>query len=163
MYTRCPHCHTLYRIQPEQLEAAEGKARCCRCDRVFNALDNLQETLTSHTEKAPPAPTGPAGLEPATPTGKHSIYQGASPKTEETEQTVTGTDSRLTERDEDDDSFLLDAADEVTSEDLFLSSEPPEVISDNIQKKEPEAAPAFAEEEDIATEEEPSPAPTGIA
>lgn len=43
MYTQCPHCQTLFRISAEQLKAAAGKAHCCRCDRVFSALDNLRE------------------------------------------------------------------------------------------------------------------------
>ncbi|WP_260292144.1 DUF3426 domain-containing protein [Sedimenticola hydrogenitrophicus] len=43
MYTQCPHCQTLFRISSEQLKAAAGKAHCCRCDRVFSALDNLRE------------------------------------------------------------------------------------------------------------------------
>ncbi|MDF1527696.1 MAG: DUF3426 domain-containing protein [Sedimenticola sp.] len=43
MYTQCPHCQTLFRISADQLKAAAGKAHCCRCDRVFSALDNLRE------------------------------------------------------------------------------------------------------------------------
>lgn len=46
MYTQCPHCQTLFRISAEQLEAAAGKAHCCRCDRVFSALANLREPQT---------------------------------------------------------------------------------------------------------------------
>lgn len=43
MYTQCPHCQTLFRISAEQLQAAGGKAHCCRCDRIFSALANLRE------------------------------------------------------------------------------------------------------------------------
>lgn len=43
MYTQCPHCQTLFRISTDQLKAAAGKAHCCRCDRVFSALDHLRE------------------------------------------------------------------------------------------------------------------------
>jgi predicted Zn finger-like uncharacterized protein len=43
MYTQCPYCQTLFRINAEQLKAASGKAHCCHCDRVFNALENLHE------------------------------------------------------------------------------------------------------------------------
>lgn len=42
MYTQCPNCQTLFRIGVEQLKAADGKAHCCRCDKVFNALGNLR-------------------------------------------------------------------------------------------------------------------------
>jgi len=48
VYTECPNCHTLFRIGVEQLKAASGKAHCCRCDQVFNALDNLR----TRTEKS---------------------------------------------------------------------------------------------------------------
>lgn len=43
MYTQCPHCQTLFRIRAEQLRVADGKAHCCQCDSVFNALENLLE------------------------------------------------------------------------------------------------------------------------
>jgi predicted Zn finger-like uncharacterized protein len=43
MHTQCPHCQTLFRISTEQLKAAAGQAHCCRCDRVFSALDNLRD------------------------------------------------------------------------------------------------------------------------
>ncbi len=41
MYTRCPTCHTLFRIQPQHLKAARGKARCGSCQVVFDALEFL--------------------------------------------------------------------------------------------------------------------------
>jgi predicted Zn finger-like uncharacterized protein len=44
MFTQCPHCLTLFRITPEHLKAAEGQVRCCQCNKVFNALQTLQET-----------------------------------------------------------------------------------------------------------------------
>ena len=44
MYTQCPHCHTLFRVHPEHLAAAEGRVRCSRCDRIFNATDQLRAT-----------------------------------------------------------------------------------------------------------------------
>ncbi|HEY0633764.1 MAG TPA: DUF3426 domain-containing protein [Gammaproteobacteria bacterium] len=48
MFTRCPTCHTLFRIQPQQLKAARGKARCGSCQVVFDALEFLvnQEELS---------------------------------------------------------------------------------------------------------------------
>ncbi len=42
MYTQCPHCHTLFRIHPEHLNAAQGRARCSRCARIFNATEHLR-------------------------------------------------------------------------------------------------------------------------
>jgi predicted Zn finger-like uncharacterized protein len=37
MQTRCPACHTLYRIDDDVLQRAGGQARCFRCDTVFEA------------------------------------------------------------------------------------------------------------------------------
>lgn len=37
MQTRCPACHTLYRIDDDVLQRAGGQARCFRCDTVFTA------------------------------------------------------------------------------------------------------------------------------
>lgn len=45
MYTRCPHCHTYFKIQSEQIRQAQGKVRCGRCYKVFNAIGNLLEQL----------------------------------------------------------------------------------------------------------------------
>ncbi|HEY0633985.1 MAG TPA: zinc-ribbon and DUF3426 domain-containing protein [Gammaproteobacteria bacterium] len=41
MFTRCPTCHTLFRIQPQHLKAARGKVRCGSCRVVFDALEFL--------------------------------------------------------------------------------------------------------------------------
>ncbi|MCP3870985.1 MAG: DUF3426 domain-containing protein [Gammaproteobacteria bacterium] len=43
MYTRCPSCQTLFRIRADQLKAADGRVRCCRCNQVFNALEHLRD------------------------------------------------------------------------------------------------------------------------
>jgi len=58
MFTQCPHCQTFFRINSAQLKAAAGKARCCQCKQVFNALENLQEQ---------PHPPHPEDDEPFTP------------------------------------------------------------------------------------------------
>jgi predicted Zn finger-like uncharacterized protein len=59
MYTHCPECSTYFRITAEQLRAAQGKVRCSNCDTVFNALENLEETLpagqvTANEDTPPP-------------------------------------------------------------------------------------------------------------
>jgi predicted Zn finger-like uncharacterized protein len=41
MKTRCPKCHTIFRITQEQIGAHAGKVRCGKCRAVFNALDDL--------------------------------------------------------------------------------------------------------------------------
>ena len=37
MQTECPHCHTLFRVNEEQLQAADGQVRCGKCNTVFTA------------------------------------------------------------------------------------------------------------------------------
>lgn len=47
LIARCPHCHTLFKVVPDQLRLAQGWVRCGQCDNVFDALENI---LTSETE-----------------------------------------------------------------------------------------------------------------
>jgi predicted Zn finger-like uncharacterized protein len=46
--TRCPHCHTSFRVSDEHLEAAGGVVRCGSCLQVFKATEHL----VSETEPA---------------------------------------------------------------------------------------------------------------
>ncbi|MEX3628463.1 MAG: DUF3426 domain-containing protein [Burkholderia sp.] len=39
--TRCPHCETVFRIQPEHLTLRGGLARCGHCQQVFDAANSL--------------------------------------------------------------------------------------------------------------------------
>lgn len=41
MFIRCPACHTLFRIQSQQLKAARGQVRCGSCQAVFDGLESL--------------------------------------------------------------------------------------------------------------------------
>lgn len=65
MLTRCPKCDTLYRLTTAQIEAAEGRVRCSRCNEVFNAIEHLRKTADKPLEAAPapkaepPAPIAP--------------------------------------------------------------------------------------------------------
>ncbi|MBU9152882.1 zinc-ribbon and DUF3426 domain-containing protein [Burkholderia multivorans] len=57
--TRCPHCETVFRLQPEQLSLHQGLVRCGHCRQVFNAAQSL---VPEHAQ--PPAspasePTSP--------------------------------------------------------------------------------------------------------
>jgi predicted Zn finger-like uncharacterized protein len=47
MYTRCPHCQTVFHVSPAQLEARGGMVRCGICANAFRADQNLFETLPS--------------------------------------------------------------------------------------------------------------------
>ncbi len=66
MYTRCPHCQTLFRVHPQQLSAARGRARCSHCGQVFDAIENLQSEADERPRPAA-APPETAADEPPTP------------------------------------------------------------------------------------------------
>ncbi len=54
MYTQCPNCQTLFRIQTEQLRTAgRGEAHCSRCDHIFNAKEHLLDLPSSPPQKIP--------------------------------------------------------------------------------------------------------------
>lgn len=46
---RCPHCQTTFRVRPEQLRVAQGRVRCGKCGKPFDAQAHQVEGL-------PPAP-----------------------------------------------------------------------------------------------------------
>jgi len=51
MFTRCPHCDTVFRVTPQQLQVSSGQVRCGRCEQVFDAFSTLSSRL----------PDGPLG------------------------------------------------------------------------------------------------------
>lgn len=52
MYTQCPECLTVYQIDEDALQASLGIVRCGRCDKRFDALRTLSDTLPIE----PPSP-----------------------------------------------------------------------------------------------------------
>lgn len=44
MYTQCPQCATVFRLNAGQLAQARGQVRCGVCEHVFNALESLSES-----------------------------------------------------------------------------------------------------------------------
>ncbi len=59
MYTRCPHCDTVFRVTPQQLQVSSGQVRCGRCQEVFDAFSTLTSRLPSGKLEQPSAPAGP--------------------------------------------------------------------------------------------------------
>src|SRR3970040_414114 len=59
LFTRCPECHTTFRISEEMLSKAAGQVRCGRCSNIFNAHLELQEP-----DGAPKAGAAATGGEP---------------------------------------------------------------------------------------------------
>lgn len=45
MFTQCPHCQTIFRVNSAHLEVAQGRVRCSRCRHVFNANHYLMQRL----------------------------------------------------------------------------------------------------------------------
>lgn len=43
MYTRCPHCLTVFMVAAEQLKAAHGNVRCGTCLESFDAIPHLSD------------------------------------------------------------------------------------------------------------------------
>jgi predicted Zn finger-like uncharacterized protein len=54
MFSQCPKCETAFRITPEQLQQANGKVRCGKCQHIYNALNPAGEQPTAPTGKARP-------------------------------------------------------------------------------------------------------------
>lgn len=75
MITRCPACHTLFRVVPDQLRISQGWVRCGKCAEVFDGSAALVDEAALALAAAPmaealPAPTNPTptpALEPEPP------------------------------------------------------------------------------------------------
>lgn len=61
--TRCPHCHTAFRIRPEQLSVRGGRVRCGHCQQAFSALAQLEELDDDESGTLPP-PAVPSAPKP---------------------------------------------------------------------------------------------------
>ena len=82
MKTRCPGCHTAFRVTPDQLKARAGKVRCGQCQAVFNALDYLldetNQVATSVTAAVRPVTAAVAQVAPTVPTPSATARPAAS-------------------------------------------------------------------------------------
>ena len=58
MFTRCPHCDTVFRVTPQQLQVSSGQVRCGRCQEVFDAFSTLTSRLPGGKVEQPSAPAG---------------------------------------------------------------------------------------------------------
>lgn len=67
--TRCPHCHSVFRVVADQLKLRGGLVRCGQCNTVFDAisaltyLDDAQLRQAAPTQ-APPPPAPEVSREP---------------------------------------------------------------------------------------------------
>lgn len=75
MYTQCPQCDTIFRVNAALLRAAQGQVRCGVCDATFDAIRFLMDEIESgasivsasqiHFEPPATAEAPPLGHEPA--------------------------------------------------------------------------------------------------
>jgi predicted Zn finger-like uncharacterized protein len=124
MLTQCPHCLTLFRVGPEHLKAAAGQVRCCRCHKVFNALQSLQESpspFVNHDASQHPQDdsVSPSETDQASP---------AEPAPEPHRETIAGNDWRDFQASHPDDAFgpLLP--------DTHASESPEELLDDILER-----------------------------
>lgn len=61
MLTRCPHCDTVFRVTPQQLQKQHGQVRCGRCMQVFDGF----RMLSSESDRTIAEPAPERGAEPA--------------------------------------------------------------------------------------------------
>lgn len=54
--TRCPSCHTVFRVVQDQLRVSRGWVRCGRCAEVFDASVNLVDPGTGEPRQGPTEP-----------------------------------------------------------------------------------------------------------
>ncbi len=66
LLTRCTHCHTVFRITAEQLQAYGGKVRCGRCLQIFDGMVALapDEPVVQGSEMRVPEIPQPVAAEP---------------------------------------------------------------------------------------------------
>lgn len=77
MLTRCPHCDTVFRVTPQQLQKQHGQVRCGRCMQVFDGFRTLSsevdrtvaEPVSERAPEVAPAPAPTAALQQTGPVG----------------------------------------------------------------------------------------------
>lgn len=78
--TRCPACHTAFRVVQDQLKVSEGWVRCGRCNEVFNALEGLfdleRDSQPAGLESPAPQPAAATQALPSHP----AVHEPAAPR-----------------------------------------------------------------------------------
>lgn len=137
--TRCPHCHTAFRVTSEQLAAARGAVRCGSCLKVFNAREHPLEA---------PAPVSPHALaEHQTEAAVDSPFGSAPEPTDGPSRFAADDDDLLFGADPEDETDELvfmddDEDDEPEAEDIGLNQEDSFEFSDSFLELEESTTPA---------------------
>ena len=84
MYTQCPECLTVYAIDEDALQTSLGIVRCGRCDKRFDALRTLSDTLPikplAPLPEQEPSERAPTLTEAVPPAAFESAARKARPK-----------------------------------------------------------------------------------
>jgi predicted Zn finger-like uncharacterized protein len=86
MNAPCPHCNTVFRVDPEKVPAGGARVRCSICRGVFRVGgeegDRSPASLGASAPPAAPAqPQAPASAAPATPPTPPAVSPPAVPRT----------------------------------------------------------------------------------
>jgi predicted Zn finger-like uncharacterized protein len=74
--TRCPHCHTTFRVAHDQLKLRTGLVRCGACKEIFNGIEHL---LPASALKKDATPTSFAAVAANAASVRHEPTEPASP------------------------------------------------------------------------------------
>lgn len=88
LYARCPHCRTVFRVDPQELPPPPGLMRCGNCLRAFEARAHLSEELPAPPpviETEPAEPSAATGDDASPPTATDTVFQPAGASGEEEE------------------------------------------------------------------------------
>jgi predicted Zn finger-like uncharacterized protein len=77
LYTRCPHCDTVFRVTPPQLQSSGGQVRCGRCDKVFDAFSSLRSKQPTTVDKVTDDNAAASKAVPET-SHTHTVSESAS-------------------------------------------------------------------------------------
>jgi predicted Zn finger-like uncharacterized protein len=71
MLTRCPHCDTVFRVTPQQLQKQHGQVRCGRCTQVFDGFRTLSSESTRNVAESGGERVADVAPAPAVPPPRH--------------------------------------------------------------------------------------------
>jgi len=76
--TRCPYCHTTFRVAQDQLKLRAGLVRCGHCKEIFNGIEHLLPPDVQKDHAAPAAATAPSFAQPVRPAAQTSPVPSSS-------------------------------------------------------------------------------------
>jgi predicted Zn finger-like uncharacterized protein len=91
--TRCPHCHTTFRVAHDQLKLRAGLVRCGACKEIFNGIEHLlpQDALTPGPVTSPAIPPSPSPSSASSPSEPEPVVEREQVVSVESEPEATET------------------------------------------------------------------------